>query len=60
MKRCYCRAGNGRRKMLYRDKLAAMMALASIQKTDRPTAKEVRCYECPVGRGWHLTSQPER
>lgn len=59
MKRCYCRASNGRRKHLYTDKLDAMIHLAQILRRDRPTCKEVRTYQCPTGRGWHLTSLPE-
>ena len=52
--RCSCN------KVLYRDDLGAMMALARIQHRDRPQAREKRWYPCPQGRGYHLTSQPRR
>lgn len=37
-----------------------MMALADIERKDRPQAREQRWYPCPGGRGYHLTSQPKR
>jgi hypothetical protein len=37
-----------------------MLALADIERRDRPQAKECRWYPCPDGKGWHLTSQPRR
>lgn len=47
-------------KRLYRDSLAAMVALADIQRRDRPEARERRAYKCPTTSGYHLTSQPRR
>ena len=52
----WCRCG----KRLYRDEVAAMMALARIQKADRPTCQETRYYRCPTTQGYHLTSQKRR
>lgn len=46
-------------KRRYRDKIAAKLALASIQADDssaRPKT-ERRAYRCPRCRGWHLTSK---
>lgn len=34
-----------------------MIALANIQKEDRPTCQEARVYKCPTSSGYHLTSQ---
>jgi hypothetical protein len=48
-----CRCG----KRLYRDEVAAMIALARLQKDDRPNCREVRYYSCPRTQGFHLTSQ---
>lgn len=36
------------------------MALADIQRKDRPQAREQRFYPCPHTKGYHLTSQAER
>lgn len=41
-------------KVIFRDELAAKIALAGRLNRDRG---EVRCYRCPQGRGWHLTSK---
>jgi hypothetical protein len=43
----------------YRDRIAALMALATIvhqDKVKRPK-QEARAYFCPDCRGWHLTSR---
>jgi len=45
-------------KQRYRDKVAATLALAKIErqdKTSRPKT-EARAYRCPKCHGWHLTS----
>lgn len=50
------------RKVRYRDRLAALLALASTgsaKHTARPKY-EKRAYPCPTCRGWHLTSQEKR
>ena len=52
--RCKCN------KRWYRDELAAQISLATIQKTDRPTCRELRAYRCPTSKGYHLTSQRRR
>jgi hypothetical protein len=54
VKRCGC----GKRR--YATKLDAMIALADIQRKDRPNAKECRPYPCPKGLGFHLTSHDRR
>lgn len=46
-------------KVRYRDRIAALLALASAQHADgskRPKV-EARAYRCPDCRGWHLTSR---
>jgi hypothetical protein len=53
-KGCRCR------KRLYRDTVGAMLALAEIQRKDRPQSREQRYYPCPDGQGYHLTSQGRR
>jgi hypothetical protein len=47
------------RKRRYRDRIAAQLALSTIQtkdKTDRDKT-ERRAYRCPTCKGWHLTSK---
>ena len=50
----------GCQKIRYRDRLAALLALARTQNTADAagTRHERRAYQCPACRGWHLTSQP--
>ena len=47
------------RKIRYRDRIAALLALASAQRTDgsRRPKLERRAYRCPTCHGWHLTSR---
>lgn len=50
-----CASGKAR----YRDKVAAMLVLATVRRRDgshRPKL-EARAYRCPQCRGWHLTSK---
>jgi hypothetical protein len=44
-------------KWRYRDRIAAQLVLATIDRTD-PKRREQRTYQCPTCRSWHLTSQP--
>ncbi|MEV4257264.1 hypothetical protein AB0J52_29255 [Spirillospora sp. NPDC049652] len=49
-------------KVRFRDRIAATLALATIQhqgRQDRDKA-ETRAYRCPTCAGWHLTSQHPR
>lgn len=49
-------------KIRYRDRVAALMALASTHRKDgssRPKL-ERRAYRCPDCHGWHLTSKGRR
>lgn len=46
-------------KFRYRDRIAAQLALATIDTTG-PKRRETRAYPCPACRGWHLTSQEQR
>lgn len=46
-------------KARYRDRIAALLALTSIDNAD-PNRRERRAYKCPLCRGWHLTSQKQR
>lgn len=50
------------RKVRYRDRIAAHLALANVQHADKATRPnvEARAYRCPTCRGWHLTSQLRR
>lgn len=55
--------GNRRcRKRRYRDRIGAMLALASCLRTDGPRRHklEKRIYLCPRCSGWHLTSTDGR
>lgn len=45
------------KKIRYRDKIAAMMALASTSKARSSKRDEGRFYCCPDCKGWHLTSK---
>lgn len=49
------------RKFRYRDRIAALLALAKVRSQDKPhRAKlEARAYRCPQCYGWHLTAKPE-
>jgi hypothetical protein len=49
-------------KYRYRDRIGALMALATVQRQDKSgRAKlEQRAYRCPTCGGWHLTSQAQR
>jgi len=44
-------------KWRYRDRIAAMFALAGIDRTGSKR-REQRAYRCSACRGWHLTSRP--
>ncbi|MGK5557595.1 hypothetical protein ACSNOI_38905 [Actinomadura kijaniata] len=48
--------------MRFRDRIAATLALATIQRNDRPGRDklEARVYRCPSCAGWHLTSGKSR
>lgn len=49
----------GCRKRRYRDRVGALVALASCLRSDgsRRSKLEKRVYHCPRCRGWHLTSE---
>ncbi len=47
-------------KRRYRDGIAAKVALAKVQHQDKAGHVERRAYQCPVCKGWHLTSQAVR
>lgn len=49
-------------KTRYRDRIGALLALASTQRRDgsRRPKTEKRAYRCPDCRGWHLTSKGKR
>jgi hypothetical protein len=49
-------------KVRFRDRIAADLALATIQRRDRPGRDklEVRVYRCADCRGFHLTSRKSR
>lgn len=48
------------RKVRYRDRISAQLALATLQRQDKHDHTERRAYRCPRCRGWHLTSQRRR
>lgn len=54
------RCTKGCTKVRYRDRLAALMALAKLQHQDKAGHTERRLYRCLHCRGWHLTSQTKR
>jgi hypothetical protein len=44
-------------KIRYRDRVAALLALASTARNEQRREKnERRAYRCPKCKGWHLTS----
>lgn len=49
-------------KVRYRDRVAALLALANTARVDsaRRPKTERRAYPCPQCRGWHLTSKGRR
>lgn len=47
-------------KRRYRNEIAARLALAKIQRQDKPGHQESRAYSCERCRGWHLTSKDHR
>lgn len=50
------------KKIRYRDRIAALLAMANSQHRDashRPKTEQ-RAYRCPLCYGWHLTSRAER
>jgi len=51
-----------RDKIRYRDRIAALMALASTRRSDssRRAKTESRAYRCNHCNGWHLTSKLRR
>jgi hypothetical protein len=55
MKRTACPSG----KVRYRDRVAALLAMASAHRSDgsRRAKIEKRAYPCPDCHGWHLTSR---
>lgn len=50
------------RKVRYRDRIAAMLAMSNAQRIDgsRRDKIEARAYRCPNCFGWHLTSRKNR
>lgn len=46
------------KKVSYRDRIAALLALARIRHDDNPRRgkQESRAYRCPECHRWHLTS----
>lgn len=54
-----CRA-TWRPKRKYRDRIAALLALADIGQIDRASARERRAYPCPDCGYWHLTSRKRK
>jgi hypothetical protein len=49
-------------KVIYRDRIAALLALSKVQHQDKSyRAKvEARAYFCADCKGWHLTSKQRR
>jgi Transcription factor zinc-finger len=43
-------------KVRYRDRLGALIALSSTQRSVKARRDGVRVYRCPKCHGWHLTS----
>ena len=50
-----CASGKRR----YSDRIAALLVLAQTQRFGGTSRAERRVYQCPVCRGWHLTSRAE-
>ena len=46
-------------KVKYKDRIAALLSLASLQWEDNPDHTEQRMNKCRWCKGWHLTSQAE-
>jgi hypothetical protein len=46
-------------KVIYRDRLAALLALSKVQHQDKSyrAKAEARAYYCSDCKGWHLTSK---
>ena len=44
-------------KISYRDKIAAMLVMASCRHARSGTRQERRLYRCPFCHKWHLTKQ---
>lgn len=44
-------------KRRYRDRIAALLALADTTRSDSERRNEVRAYHCPDCQGWHLSSK---
>jgi len=44
------------KKVRYRDRIAATLALAKAGRSEKPKRQECRAYRCPDCKGWHLTS----
>lgn len=48
------------RKVRYRDRIGALLALAAAERSESIRRREVRAYPCPKCKGWHLTSKGKR
>ncbi|MFA7265753.1 MAG: hypothetical protein WC054_05525 [Candidatus Nanopelagicales bacterium] len=48
------------RKVRYRDQIAALLALAVLDRQAKNGHDEQRAYRCPNCKGWHLTSEAKR
>lgn len=46
-------------KIQYKDRIAAMLALAEIQRQDRPGRHEKDVYKCRFCKKYHLTSMEQ-
>lgn len=46
-------------KLRYRDSVSAKLALAKLQRQDKPHHTEARAYRCRTCQGWHLTSRKD-
>ena len=44
-------------KIMYRDRIAAMLAMASCRHARSGARQERRFYRCPFCHKWHLTKQ---
>ena len=47
-------------KRRYRDRTEAKTVLHGFAELSTREVKPVRVYLCPMCKGWHLTSQPDR
>lgn len=45
------------KKIKYRDKIAAMFALATCKHATKGKRQEIRVYYCPKCHMWHLTKK---